>query len=135
MHMNAEPSKERLSRKWTYLAIILAAVVVIAAVAVLVYIKISRPDPVIANVTTRVDDNGSTYRVNVTVENNGASGNVKVFVTVNWTQYGTPGFGQMQNETVYLDKGGKTTLTFEFHSDWIWFAIGTVSHEVWAIVP
>ena len=133
--MNAEPPEKRPSRRWTYLAIILVAVIVIASVAVLVYIKISRPDPVITNVTTRVDNNGSTYRVNVTVGNNGASGNVKVFVTVNWTQYGTGGFGQTQNETLYLDRGGKTTLTFEFQSDWIWFAIGNVSDEVWAIVP
>ena len=76
MHMNTELPKKIPGRRWTYLAIILVAVVVIAAVAVLAYVKISRPDPMVAIMTTRVDDNGSTYRVNVTVENNGASGNV-----------------------------------------------------------
>jgi hypothetical protein len=131
--MNAETLKKR-PRRWTYIVII-SVLVVIAAVAVFLFVKITRPDPIITDVTTRLGDNGSTYRVFVTVGNNGASGNVKVFVTVNWTEYGTAGFGQTQNETIYLDKGGKTTLTFEFHTDWYWFAIGVVSRDVWAVVP
>lgn len=134
MHMNTELPKKIPGRRWTYLTAILVAVVVIAAVAVLVYVKISRPDPVVAIVTTRVDDNGSTYRVNVTVGNNGAGGNVTVFVTVKVSEEGTP-VAQTQNKTIYLDRGEKTTLPFEFHTDWYWFAVGTISEEAWAIVP
>ena len=93
----------------------------------------SKVEPIITDTTVGWDNYGRTYRLFVTVHNNGASGQIKVFAEVKAVQSGNIGFAQTQDRSVYLDNGGSTTITFEFNSDWL--AVGQVSKNVWAITP
>jgi len=129
----AQQSKSRASRKAIYVGIILILVVVIAALAFVFLNSRAHPDPQITDITVGWDNYGRTYRLFVAVQNNGANGTVKVFAEVKATQSGNIGFAQTQDKSVYLDKGGATTITFEFNSDWL--AVGEISRNVWAIAP
>ena len=130
--------KKGVSPKAFYLAITVVVVIVFLIAAALFLRGGNQPasqsttaqtsQPVVTGTTEGWDNYGRIYRLFVTVGNNGASGNVKVFAEVT-----TQSFAQTQDRTVYLDRGGSTTITFEFNSDWL--AIGTVNHRVWAIVP
>lgn len=116
--------------------IAVSVVIVIAAVALyFIYLPPRTPDPKINNVIEEWANNRTTYRLFVTVQNNGAYGKVKVFATVKATE--SPGFLQVgwlqtQDKDAYLDRGKSTTLTFEYNSDYL--AMGYVTKEVWAVV-
>jgi hypothetical protein len=116
---NREPSAHKThgSRKAVYIAIAVALIIVGALVAFVFLSGVLQPRviPEIADVTLGFDDYGRTYRYFVTVHNNGASGDVKVFFELKAVQSGNVGFAQTQDKTVHLDSGGSTTLTFEFH--------------------
>lgn len=136
---NSEPStqKKHGSRKAVYVAIALALIIVGALVAFVFLSGVLQPKaaPEITDVTLAFDDYGKTYRYFVTVHNNGASGDLKVFFELKVVQSGNVGFAQTQNQTVHLDNGGGTTLTFEFHSIYLALADITVTKNIWAIAP
>jgi len=121
------------SKKAIYVGIILILVVVIAAFAFVFLNSRAHPDPQITDITVGFDNYGRTYRLFVTVHNNGVSGQVKVFAEVKAVQNGNVGFTQTQDKSVYLDNGGSTTITFEFNSDWLALSDIQLSRNVWAI--
>jgi len=121
------------SKKAIYVGIILILAVVIAALAFVFLNSTAHPSPKITDVTVGFDNYGRTYRLFVTVQNNGASGQVKVFAYLKAVQNEIAGFVQTQDKTVYLDNGGSTTITFEFNSDWLALSDIQLSRNVWAI--
>lgn len=145
MAQTNEPTvqKKQGSRKAVFIAIAVVLIVVCALAAFVFLSGVLQPRvvPKIVDVGLGVDDYGKTYRYFVTVRNDGASGDIKVFVEVRATRVGgrvegystNTYFTQTQNQTVHLDSGGGTTLTFEFHSDYLAMSNINVARNVWTI--
>jgi FlaG/FlaF family flagellin (archaellin) len=121
----------------SHVAIAVVLIIVGVAASVLFFIGGTKPaqipQPEVTSTTNGWGNYGFTYVLYVTVGNNGASGNVKVFAEVKAVQSGTTRFDQTQDRTVYLDGGESTTITIEFNSEW--FTVSDVTHRVWATVP
>lgn len=136
---NSEPSAKRGSRNAFYIAIAVVLVIV-GVLAAFVFLRgvmqpTSKAEPIVTDTTVGFDNYGRTYRLFVTVHNNGANGQVKVFAEVKAVQNGNVGFAQTQDKSAYIDNGGSTTITFEFNSDWLALSDIQLSRNVWAIAP
>jgi hypothetical protein len=127
---------ERASPATSYVAIA-AVLIIVGIVAALLFIGGNQPgqvpQPEVTSTSNGWGNYGFTYVLYITVKNNGAGGNVKVFAEVKAVQTGNTRFAQTEDRTVYLDGGGSTTITIEFNSEW--FTVSDVTHRVWAIVP
>jgi hypothetical protein len=122
----------------SYSAIAAVALIIVGVIAAVLFFMGGNqpakiPQPEVTSTTNGWGNYGFTYVLYVTVGNNGASGNVKVFAEVKAVQSGTTRFAQTEDRTVYLDGGGSTTITIEFNSEW--FTISDVTHRAWTIVP
>ncbi|MCW4001251.1 MAG: hypothetical protein NWE93_13540 [Candidatus Bathyarchaeota archaeon] len=69
-----------------------------------------------------------TYKVDVTVRNNGGAGNVEVFAEINGA-----GKYEQQSNTVYLAKGESKSMQFTFDLS-VWGSLGqpSVNYRAWA---
>jgi hypothetical protein len=69
-----------------------------------------------------------TYKVAVTVKNNGGTGNVEVFAEINGA-----GKYEQQSKTVYLQKGESKSMEFTFDLS-VWGALGqpSINYRAWA---
>jgi hypothetical protein len=131
-------SKRARKKNMLLLVVALVVVIIVGALFAVVFLaganqSAAKPNPVITDTYEGTDNWGVTYRLSVSVQNNGSSGMIKVYAEVKVNQNGTVSFAQTQDKSVYLDAGNVTTLVFDFTTG---LTKGSeISKRVWATAP